>query len=594
MRKLFFVLIMLITVAQLWSISTVFEDGYKVFKQEEIEFYIGNMPMLNVERPDFQQIATSDWKSLATFDNSSLPENIKIWFKVDLSGVLTPFNAIYFNSTRNNLKVYYPSLVFPTKENKSKMSNHDLSGRINKQIIDLSENMSPRLFHSTQLLFSIETGKDRAPLEFLPLIIGSGDHLKGYVLNQEIKKTYADYLTFFIGNFMLFVGFLSLLLFIITIKRLNFNLCLFSLLMIITGTLYWLLSPLSLLFSDFTHTRMLLIIVCYYLIWIVFGTLIALFLKKKRMLIAPLLITLALIYNYFFPENIVAIRYFNISVLTLFNLSIIYQLYKSKLDLLSTKFIFIIAAIVNIGFLISHLFREFIIAESLFGPAGIGLIAWMVAFGYYSHKHYNRTIHELQLAKIENLEIKNSNLEAQVDSLKKQLNPDNLVRGFDTLVTLIETDKASAVEYTKVFITAYSYVFTTKHKDFVTVKDEIDFCKSFIFLLKKRVKNSVEVELSIEKEALTKLIPPLSIEMLLENAITHNIATEKNPLKIKIYTEDNYLVVENNLQLREDVKSSSKFGLKNLNQRLYLLRKRNIVVMENEARFLTKVPMVEN
>lgn len=594
MRKLFFALTMLIAVTKLLSISTFFEDGYKVFKQEEIKFYIGEMPMLNEERPDYSQLSQSDWKSLATFRNSVVTEKVKIWFKVDLSGVLIPSNAIYFNSTQNNLQVYYPSLIFPTKENQAKIETSDLSGRSNKKIIDLSENKRQRFFHSNQLLFSIEADKEALPFELFPILIGCEEQLKEYVLNQETKKTYTGYITFFVGNFMLFVGCISLLVFILTIKRLDFNLFLFSLLMITVGVFYWLFSSLSLLFFDFTHTRTLLIVVCYYLIWILFGVLISLLLKKKRLLIAPLLTAVLLILNYIFPNNIIRINYFNISILILLNLTIIYQLLKNKLDLLSTKALFIFAATINIIILISHFFMDLAIAESLFGPAGIGLIIWMVALGYYNHKHYNKTIHELQFAKIDNLKLQVSNLEAHVESLKKQLDPDLFIRGFKTLSTLIETDKASAIKYVEKFSTTYDYVFSTKHKDYVTVKEETDFCKGIYFLLQKRLKTSVELTFSIEKEALTKLIPPLSIEMLLENALTHNIATEENPLKIKIYTEGNYLIVENNLQLKENLKSSSKFGLRNLNQRLYLLKKMNVIVTESADVFLAKVPMIED
>lgn len=302
---------------------------------------------------------------------------------------------------------------------------------------------------------------------------------------------------------------------------------------------------------------------------------------------------LSLFFTLVFPNYISIIRYVNVSVLTLFNLSVIYQLHKSKLELLSIKSFFTVAAIINIFFLISPLFVPVITTKTMFGPAGIGLVTWIIAFGYYTYKHYNMTINELQLEKIKNLELTESNLEAQLASLKKQLDPHFLFNSLGTLIALIETDKDAAVEYIQDFSDVYRYILETKDNDFVTVEQELTFCNAFLSLLKKRFRNSINTIFSIDDDALTKLVPPLSIQMLLENAMKHNIATEETPLQIKIYTQENFLVVENNLQIKKHSQMSSKVGLKNLNQRLYLLKKINIVVMENETVFIAKIPLIE-
>lgn len=593
MRKYFFVLILLFTMSELIALSSAVESGYKVFTQEEIKFHVGEMPMISESRPDTDLLPKQNWKSLEEYRNTNIIETTKIWFKIDLSGVLIPFNAIYFNSVKNNLKVFYPTQIFPTKENQAKITNFDVGDVINKQIISLFENKEYAFFHSNDLYFSIEADSQTTLFKMFPILIGSEENIKKYILEQEVKKTHSHYFTFFIGNFMLFAGFISLLIFVLTIKRLNINLLLFAILMASAGLLYWLLSPLSLLFSNFSHTRMLNIICSYHAIWIVFGILMASFLKKKCLLSASFLMLLSLFFTLVFPNYISIIRYVNVSVLTLFNLSVIYQLHKSKLELLSIKSFFTVAAIINIFFLISPLFVPVITTKTMFGPAGIGLVTWIIAFGYYTYKHYNMTINELQLEKIKNLELTESNLEAQLASLKKQLDPHFLFNSLGTLIALIETDKNAAVEYIQDFSDVYRYILETKDNDFVTVGQELTFCNAFLSLLKKRFRNSINTIFSIDDDALTKLVPPLSIQMLLENAMKHNIATEEMPLQIKIYTQENFLVVENNLQIKKHSQMSSKVGLKNLNQRLYLLKKINIVVMENETVFIAKIPLIE-
>jgi LytS/YehU family sensor histidine kinase len=228
----------------------------------------------------------------------------------------------------------------------------------------------------------------------------------------------------------------------------------------------------------------------------------------------------------------------------------------------------------------------------MFGPIGLGLVAWIISFAFFTYKQYIMTINELQMEKIKNLELTESNLQSQLNSLKKQLDPHFLFNSLGTLIALIDVDKECAIDYIQEFSNVYRYILDTHESNFVTLKEELDFCSAFIFLLKKRFEDTINTSIEIDKSELTKFVPPLSVQMLIENAIKHNIATEESPLLIKIYAQDNYLVVENILQLKKHNNETSKLGLKNLNQRLFLLKQINIVIIETDRKFIAKIPML--
>ncbi len=593
MKNIKLALIFLISLTNLLAITNFFENKLKVFGHEEIRYYIGEVHWANESHPELGDIPSSDWKKLEDYRHTNISNNTKVWFKIDLSNMIIPYNSVYFHSLKNNLTVYYPEQIFPVKETQSSFNNYDLNSHVNKQIIILENNSIFNEFSSHIIYFSIDIDQQTPLFKFFPVVVGDEASLKEYIINEEVIKRNTDYFTFFIGNFLLFVSFITLIFFLIKIKSLNSTILFFSLLMGTAGIFYWMLSPLSLFFSDFTFSRMLYILSFYHLIWIFFGFLIASFLKKKFMASISLLILANLLTILIFPKTISASRITTLAFLLIYHLVIIFQLNKSKLDLLNTKILFSISAVLNTLFLLTPLFLPRTNTISMFGPIGLGLFAWIISFAVYTYKHYVMTINELQMEKIKNLELTESNLQSQLSSLKKQLDPHFLFNSLGTLVALIDVDKESAIDYIDEFSKVYRYILETQDCNFVTISEEIDFCKAFIFLLKKRFNDSMIPTIEIASENTNKFVPPLSIQMLIENAIKHNIATVDSPLNIKVYTHDGYVVVENDLQLKKHDKTTSKLGLKNLNQRLFLLKKKNIVIVETQTKFIAKIPMID-
>ncbi|HAI18590.1 MAG TPA: histidine kinase, partial [Xanthomarina gelatinilytica] len=117
-----------------------------------------------------------------------------------------------------------------------------------------------------------------------------------------------------------------------------------------------------------------------------------------------------------------------------------------------------------------------------------------------------------------------------------------------------------------------------KNKDLVSVDEELKFAKTYMSLLKMRFEDSIVFDIPEQASNPESKVVPLSLQLLLENAVKHNMVTEKNPLHIKIYEKDGLLIVENNLQIKQIVKKSSGVGLSNIMQRYQLLTKRKVII----------------
>jgi len=181
---------------------------------------------------------------------------------------------------------------------------------------------------------------------------------------------------------------------------------------------------------------------------------------------------------------------------------------------------------------------------------------------------------------------------AQFESLKNQLDPHFLFNSLNVLSALIDENPNQAQKFTSSMSKIYRYVLEQKDKELVTVSDEIEFAKTYCNLLKTRFEDSVDFEFEVKIEDEQKFVVPLSLQLLLENCIKHNFATSSKPLIIKIYSEDNYLSIENNLQKREQLKESAGIGLANIVQRYSLLTNQNVFVEESESNFKVKIPIL--
>ncbi len=180
---------------------------------------------------------------------------------------------------------------------------------------------------------------------------------------------------------------------------------------------------------------------------------------------------------------------------------------------------------------------------------------------------------------------------AQFESLKNQIDPHFLFNSLNVLSSLIEENPDAAQKFTTSLSKVYRYVLEQKDKELVSVEEELRFAKTYMNLLKMRFENSITFELPEFENDEAKVVP-LSLQLLLENCIKHNIVSEKKPLHIKIYIEQNELIIENNKQIKEVLQDRKGVGLQNIVSRYAILTKRNVIIQESETIFRVKLPIL--
>lgn len=181
---------------------------------------------------------------------------------------------------------------------------------------------------------------------------------------------------------------------------------------------------------------------------------------------------------------------------------------------------------------------------------------------------------------------------ASFDALKNQLDPHFLFNSLNVLTSLIEENPQAATKFTTSLSKVYRYVLEQKNKDLVTLQEELEFAQLYMSLLKMRFEDSIEYNTPQQLENPEAKVVPLSLQLLLENAVKHNMVTPSKRLIITIYEQDGALVVKNNIQPKQVVKKSSGVGLQNIRQRYQLLTDRPVLISELNNEFVVALPLL--
>ena len=181
---------------------------------------------------------------------------------------------------------------------------------------------------------------------------------------------------------------------------------------------------------------------------------------------------------------------------------------------------------------------------------------------------------------------------AKFDALKNQLDPHFLFNSLNVLTSLIEENPDNAQKFTTSLSKVYRYVLEQKDKELVTVDEELQFAKTYMSLLKMRFEDSIVFDMPEKVSNPESKVVPLSLQLLLENAVKHNMVTSGKPLHIKIYEDRDNLVVENNLQPKQIVKRGSGVGLSNIKQRYDLLTNKKVNISKEANSFAVTIPML--
>lgn len=195
---------------------------------------------------------------------------------------------------------------------------------------------------------------------------------------------------------------------------------------------------------------------------------------------------------------------------------------------------------------------------------------------------------------IEKEQAKQKALQHQLQALRTQINPHFLFNALNSLNALIRQKSDKASTFVDKLALLLRSTLQRSDKDFITIQDELDYLETYIYLQKERFGDKFSVDIQIPEEWTKELIPSFSLQLLIENAIKHNVISKKQPLSVEIYTEGNYLVVRNLLQERRDSVESTGTGLSNLSMRFNLLKKRAIQTLKDEQHFSVKLPILND
>lgn len=226
-----------------------------------------------------------------------------------------------------------------------------------------------------------------------------------------------------------------------------------------------------------------------------------------------------------------------------------------------------------------------ILKISLFIGVLVFLLIQTVHIGAYFFRQW-------ESAYIESEELKRQKLQSQFDALKSQVNPHFLFNSLNALTTLIIEDQKLAVEFVNRLANVYRYILQNQYSQLVSLQDELDFIDAFVFLQKIRFGENLKVNINIPGQYKNKLIAPLSLQMLVENSIKHNVVSAERNLTIDIYVDKDALVVKNNMQKKNHSNGSIGIGLENIKQRYEIIAQRNVEINSDADYFTVKIPLL--
>ncbi|MBE9464439.1 sensor histidine kinase [Dyadobacter subterraneus] len=221
---------------------------------------------------------------------------------------------------------------------------------------------------------------------------------------------------------------------------------------------------------------------------------------------------------------------------------------------------------------------------------GLTVMALMAAYYLASNV---RVYQRLQHVHINAERLEKENIKAHFNALKNQVSPHFLFNNFSVLSTLVETDKELSIEFISRLSQAYRYILEQSDFDQIKLRTEIEFLETYMYLLKTRFEDKINLEIRLSEEQLDSYsIVPLTLQLLVENAVKHNQMSATSPLVITISIEDDFLIVRNPVQLREPTEASTGIGLHNIINRYKLLVNKPVLVEKQHNQFVVKIPLI--
>ncbi len=249
---------------------------------------------------------------------------------------------------------------------------------------------------------------------------------------------------------------------------------------------------------------------------------------------------------------------------------------------------------VAVMFLLSYIQQQ-ILTHINFGPVMLmfEVRGVLINLTFYMFIHLLYQTYQGQRVSIELERTKMDNLAAQFELLRQQVNPHFLFNTLNTLKYMVESGDENSVDFILKLSDFYRFTLENRKLDLIRMSEELKILQAYIYLLKARFEHGFEVDLQISEQHQASSVPPFTLQLLVENSIKHNVVSPNKTLYVRIYSEGNYIVVENNVQPKITPESSTGIGLENINERYQHLLGKNIEILPAPTKFIVKLPVID-
>jgi LytS/YehU family sensor histidine kinase len=238
--------------------------------------------------------------------------------------------------------------------------------------------------------------------------------------------------------------------------------------------------------------------------------------------------------------------------------------------------------------------QQLILSHINFGPVMLmvevrGILINLVFYMFLQLLQQN---YENQNVNMELERMKNDNLGAQYELLKQQVNPHFLFNSLNTLKAMVETGDTEAVDFILKLSNFYRFTLESRKHDLIQVADEMEIVKAYLFLQNARFEGGFTFNNELNDQVLHTLIPPFTLQLLVENCIKHNVVSVDKPLHIRLYAEADHIIVENRIRLKTGDHNSLGVGLKNIQLRYHHLLEKQVDIIDDGNLFQIKLPLI--
>jgi sensor histidine kinase YesM len=234
---------------------------------------------------------------------------------------------------------------------------------------------------------------------------------------------------------------------------------------------------------------------------------------------------------------------------------------------------------------------EFTQADILIHSNSAAIFCTIMMIAIYESIYF---MNELRKSVEEKEMLKRESLNAQLDALRTQVNPHFLFNNLNTLSSIIPENPKEAVEFVQQLSKVYRHILDVENEQSIPLRDELEVLSAYAFLLQTRFGSNLDISIDVPDEKMNKRIVPLSLQIVMENAIKHNIVSSDKPLKVHVYAENGNLLVRNNLQKKYQAIESTGIGLENIRNRCKILGNEEVKVTVSQTSFTVSIPLIEN